>query len=288
MQRLRGAKGERAQLVLGVLAHEDRARHELFQIRADHGRAVPVHQHRGMLTKCAGERASLLGLDDQKIGGAEFVILIPERRLLSHRRAEMENRNDRLADDTERHHRRCMMMTHREHVATRLVDAAVNDALRVEQRFRWPHRLGIEREFQNVVGFDQYRRARARQQIAIRIIWMPYANMAESIKHAFMREDAIGERQFLDRICYSIEHSFPQLSPRMAVILRGQFDQAVNPRTLKARIGRCRPFMSSSPSASISATFSTATWTRPSIKICPSLACPHKREPRLTTVPFAE
>src|ERR1700758_4774319 len=110
---------------------------------------------------------------------------------------------------------------------------------------------------------------------------MPHADVAESVKHALMREDAIGERQFLDRICYSIEHSSPQLSMRMAVILRGQFDQADNPRHLKARIGRCKPFMSSSPSASISATFSTAAWTRPLIKICPSLACPHKREPRL-------
>ena len=47
---------------------------------------------------------------------------------------------------------------------------------------------------------------------------MPHADMAESVKHAFMRKDAIGERQLLDRICYSIEHGFPQLYLRMAVI----------------------------------------------------------------------
>src|SRR5436190_2073253 len=53
-------------------------------------------------------------------------------------------------------------------------------------------------------------------------------------------------------------------------------------------MGRCRPLRSSSPSASSSAVFSTATWTRPSTKICRSLACAHRREPRLTTVPVAE
>jgi hypothetical protein len=51
---------------------------------------------------------------------------------------------------------------------------------------------------------------------------MPHADMTESIENAFMREDAVGERQFLDRSRYSIEHSFPQFLPRMAVILRGQ------------------------------------------------------------------
>src|SRR6266540_3691585 len=36
----------RAQLILRVVAHEDRARHQLAHIAADHGRAVIVHQHR--------------------------------------------------------------------------------------------------------------------------------------------------------------------------------------------------------------------------------------------------
>jgi hypothetical protein len=40
---------------------------------------------------------------------------------------------------------------------------------------------------------------------------MPHADVAESVEHTFMREDAIGERQFLDGIRDSIEHSFPQI-----------------------------------------------------------------------------
>ena len=36
--------------------------------------------------------------------------------------------------------------------------------------------------------------------------------MTESIEHTFMREDAVGERQFLDRIRHSIDHGFPQFT----------------------------------------------------------------------------
>jgi hypothetical protein len=35
-----------------------------------------------------------------------------------------------------------------------------------------------------------------------------------------MREDAIGERQFLDRSVYSIEHSFPQFPSNDPVAAR--------------------------------------------------------------------
>jgi hypothetical protein len=41
--------------------------------------------------------------------------------------------------------------------------------------------------------------------------------MAESIENAFMREDAIGERQFLDRSNHSIEQSFPPAAPAVAI-----------------------------------------------------------------------
>ena len=37
---------------------------------------------------------------------------------------------------------------------------------------------------------------------------MTHTDMAESIEDAFMREDAIGKRQLLDRTGHSIEHSF--------------------------------------------------------------------------------
>jgi hypothetical protein len=45
--------------------------------------------------------------------------------------------------------------------------------------------------------------------------------MAEGIENALMREDVVGERQFLDRSRYSIEHSSPRFFPGLAVIFRG-------------------------------------------------------------------
>ena len=37
--------------------------------------------------------------------------------------------------------------------------------------------------------------------------------MAESIEHAFMREDAVSKCQFLDRLRYSTEHNSPRVFP---------------------------------------------------------------------------
>ena len=67
-----------------------------FQSAADDGRAVAVHQHRRIFAERPRQRAALLRLDDQKIGVAELVMLIPERRILAHRGAEMEHRHDRF------------------------------------------------------------------------------------------------------------------------------------------------------------------------------------------------
>ena len=201
MQRGGSAEHERAQLMLGVLAHEDRARHQFLQsAAADDGGAVAVHQHRRMRSERARQRVALLLLDDQKVRVAELVVLVPKRRMLAHRRAEMEHRQDRLAGDGERHDRRRMVMANRHDIAARLIDAAMNDALGVKMRVRRLHRRGIERVLQNVVGLDQGRRARARQQIAPRIARMAHADMAEGVEHALMGKDAVGERQFLDEI----------------------------------------------------------------------------------------
>ena len=79
MQRRRRAERQRPHLILGVLAHEDRARDQLLQAAADHSGAVAVHHDRGVPAECARQRMALLRLDDQKIGIAELIMLIPER-----------------------------------------------------------------------------------------------------------------------------------------------------------------------------------------------------------------
>ena len=63
---------------------------------------------------------------------------------------------------------------------------------------------------------------------------------------------------------------------------------ALSSRTLKARIGRLKPFSSSSPTGSVPTIGSAATCTRPSTRICPSSARAHSRAARFTTWPFAE
>ena len=89
-----------------------------------------------------------------------------------------------------------MMMAHRHNIAARLIDAAVNDPLGVRPRDGRLHRLGIERVFEDVVGLDQSRRPRARQQVTARIVRMAHADMTESVEYAFMAKDAVGNREF--------------------------------------------------------------------------------------------
>ena len=56
---------------------------------------------------------------------------------------------------------------------------------------------------------------------------------------------------------------------------------------LNALTGRLKPLSASSPTGSMVAKLSTAARTRLSIRICPSLASPHNRAARFTTMPTA-
>src|SRR5262249_26625783 len=159
----------------------------------------------------------LLRLYHQKIGVAELVMLIPERRLFPHRGAQVKDRHDRLAGNAERHDHGRMMMAYRDDVAPRLINGAVNDAFGIKQRFGRSHWLEMEGNTKNALGFDKQRRAGAQQQIAVGMGRMTHAHMAESIENAFMREDAIGERQSLDRSNHSIEKSSPPAAPAVAI-----------------------------------------------------------------------
>ena len=162
IQRLQLAEKRSAKLIIGVPAQINRAGDKFAQARADDGGAVALHQHHRIAAKRARERAALLRFDHEKIGVAELVVLIPERNFFSDCRAEMKHRHDPLAGYAEWHYRRGMMMAYRRHIAARLVNFAVNDALRIKPRIRRFHRLGIKREFENVARLDQQRRPRTR------------------------------------------------------------------------------------------------------------------------------
>src|SRR5581483_9756574 len=109
-------------------AQINRTGDELPQGSADDGGAVALHQHHRIAPERARERAALLRFDHEKVGVAKFIILIPERHFFTNRSAEMEDRNDRLAGDAKRHHRRGVMMAYRGDIAARLVDLAMNNA----------------------------------------------------------------------------------------------------------------------------------------------------------------
>src|ERR1700674_3018533 len=89
-----------------------------------------------------------------------------------------------------------MVVADRLNVGARLIDAAVDDPFAVEPLGRRRHRLGIEREFQNVVRLDQFGAARARHQEATRIGRMPETDVAEGIEDTLVGDDAVGARQF--------------------------------------------------------------------------------------------
>ena len=96
-----------------------------------------------MRAERARERTPLLRLDHQHIGVAELVALVPERHGLPTGGAEVEHGHDGNAGDAERHHGRRMVMAHRRHIETRLIDAAVDHPLGIELDGRRHDRLGI-------------------------------------------------------------------------------------------------------------------------------------------------
>src|SRR5262249_9407309 len=112
-----------------------------------------------------------------------------------HGGAESHDRHQLDSGDAERQHRSRMMMAHGVYIGPRLVDLAVNDALAIRKNIAGRHLFGIERELQDVAGLDQLRTARARQQVVVGVGRMPHADMAESVEHALVGDDAIGKRK---------------------------------------------------------------------------------------------
>jgi hypothetical protein len=118
----------------------------------------------------------------------------------------MEDRNDRHARNAKGQHGSRMMMAHRHDIGPRLIDAAVDHSLREQPFGRRAHRLGVEREFENVCRLDQLRRARARQQESARIAGMAQADVTEGIEHPFVRKHAARQRELIADIIASIGH----------------------------------------------------------------------------------
>src|SRR5262249_58012521 len=80
-------------------------------------------------------------------------------------------------------------------------------------------RRAIERELHDVVFLDAVRRPRARQQIALRIIGVAHADMAEAVHHALAGEDAVGGDELFDQVVQLGHRRFLELLSSYAVVL---------------------------------------------------------------------
>jgi hypothetical protein len=76
----------------------------------------------------------------------------------------------------------------------------MNEALEIGGAAPGVDRRAVEGELHDVVVLDAVGRARARQQIAPRVLGMARADMAEGIHHAFAGEDAVGGDEFFDQV----------------------------------------------------------------------------------------
>jgi len=181
----------RGKLMLGILGRIDHAEHKLAQFATDDSRAVPAHHHDRMFPERARERGALLRLHHQQVGVAKLVAAIPEWRALPHCGAEVEHRLKRHAGNRERHDRGRMMMAHGIDVRPRLENLAMDHALRIGTHGRRNDRVGIKIVFEDVLRLHQRGRARAREEIAVRIVRIAHADMAEGIEHALIGDEPV-------------------------------------------------------------------------------------------------
>src|SRR5664280_1599344 len=182
-------------MVFGVAGRIDRAEYAVLHAGAGDGDTVALHQHHPVAAERAGERGPLLRLDHQHIGVAEFVVLIPVRRLDAADRAEMEDRHIVGADGEQRHEGRAMVVAHRHDFRPRFVDFAVDYPLGILPDAGIAQRPGIEVVFDEVLRRHQLGCARARQQIAARMVGMAHADVPEGVDDALIGDHAVGERK---------------------------------------------------------------------------------------------
>ena len=78
-------------------------------------------------------------------------------------------------------------------------DRGVDEPLEIELMAVIAHGIAVEIELDNIVGTDQFRRERARDQKAVRVVGMTDADMAVGVDDIFARQNAIGDDEILDQ-----------------------------------------------------------------------------------------
>ena len=143
----------------------------------------------------------LLDIGDKQIRVAEFIGNIPDGNMGAEKASRMDHRpQGRRAYDPKRQDVFGMRVHHRHHVGPRFENSAMNEALEIEVAFFFSHRLAVERELDDVVMSDQFRSQRTGEKKTVRSLRMTNADMAISVDHFLMSEDAVGDDEIVKKI----------------------------------------------------------------------------------------
>ena len=161
---------------------------------------MAAHQGNVVRPQRSREVASLIDVRDEQVRIAEFVTNIPHGNFCSDSaRAVKDGLQFRRLADAERQHVLGVGVHDRVDVRPRLVDRTVDETLAVEVRLANPRDIAGHIVFQDVVGFDDLRAARTREQVRAGLRRMTDAHVSVRIEHVFVCQDAVGQDQIADR-----------------------------------------------------------------------------------------
>jgi hypothetical protein len=92
-----------------------------------------------------------------------------------------------------------MAVHHRDDIRADFIDFAVDEPLQVRRPPVGVHRVAVEVVFDDVVGGHQGRRHAARQQIAVGVLGMTHADMAEPVDDVLIVQDAVARHEIVDQ-----------------------------------------------------------------------------------------
>ncbi|EHM01753.1 hypothetical protein HMPREF9946_01820 [Acetobacteraceae bacterium AT-5844] len=100
-----------------------------------------------------------------------------------------------------------MVMDRGLHIRPRGEDARMQHAFEI-----WPQPLGVyrhafEREFQQVVAADQFRRAGAGDEEPVGALGVTNGDMAEIVQHSLMSQDAVRDHQIAEQPVEILRHT---------------------------------------------------------------------------------
>ena len=85
-------------------------------------------------------------------------------------------------------------------IGARLIHRAMDESLDVRRRRMLAHGRAVDQELHDVARFHQFRAARTRQQVTIRMQRMTDTDVTIGIEHAFVGEDPVGDNDIVNAL----------------------------------------------------------------------------------------